>query len=135
MSEHAWDSWVPYVLPEEDALQLEITMLDPYHRVNLLPVDTTADATTYSLTVTLPEKHGIFNYMVNYKRPFLTNLEEKRTVTLRHVAHDEWPRSYAISSSWPWLTGLFATCAGFVAFCALWMYSAPEKQTTTKKTQ
>ncbi|OAA63903.1 Oligosaccharyl transferase complex, subunit Wbp1 [Cordyceps fumosorosea ARSEF 2679] len=132
LSEYSWDKWVPFAIPDQDALQLEFSMLSPFHRLSLAPVGKTADAATYGVKFTTPDQHGIFNFLVNYKRPFLTSIEEKRTVSVRHMAHDEWPRSYAISGAWPWIAGIAATVSGFVAFSALWMYSKP---TETKKTQ
>ncbi|XWW93398.1 hypothetical protein V2A60_001331 [Cordyceps javanica] len=136
LSEYSWDKWVPFAVPEQDALQLEFSMLSPFHRLNLAPVGKTADAATYGVQFTTPDQHGIFNFLVNYKRPFLTSIEEKRTVSVRHMAHDEWPRSYVISGAWPWIAGIAATVSGFVAFSALWMYSKPTDTTTaTKKTQ
>ncbi|KAM0740347.1 hypothetical protein ACQRIT_005531 [Beauveria bassiana] len=134
LSEYNWDKWVPFSLPEQDALQLEFSMLSPFHRLNLAPVGKTADAATYGVRFTTPDQHGIFNLLVNYKRPFLTNIEEKRTVSVRHMAHDEWPRSYVISGAWPWISGIAATVVGFVAFSALWMYSKPT-DAKKKKTQ
>ncbi|ROT40947.1 dolichyl-di-phosphooligosaccharide-protein glycotransferase [Sodiomyces alkalinus F11] len=135
MSEYSWDSWAPFILPEDDDLQLEVSMLSPFLRMNLELVDKSTDASTYTRSFTLPDKHGIFNFLVNYKRPFFTSVEEKNTFTLRHMAHDEWPRSYAIVAGWPWLLGMFLTFGGFLLFCAVWMYSAPARPTTTKKTQ
>ncbi|KAL3965281.1 hypothetical protein ACCO45_002285 [Purpureocillium lilacinum] len=35
VSEHVWDKWVPFVVPEGDNLQLEFSMLSPFHRLNL----------------------------------------------------------------------------------------------------
>lgn len=134
ISEYSWDSWIPFTVPENDELQLEVSMLSPYLRMNLESVEKATDASTHAHTFTLPDKHGIFNFMVNYKRPFLTNIEDKNTVTLRHRAHDEWPRSYAISAGWPWILGMFLTFGGFLLFCAVWMYSEPLKP-STKKTQ
>ncbi len=125
VSEHVWDKWVPFVVPEGDNLQLEFSMLSPFHRLNLKPAAAGDSATAFSRTFTLPDQHGIFNFKVNYKRPFLTYVEEKRTVSVRHIAHDEWPRSYSISAAWPWLSGIGATVTGFVGFAAVWMYSKP----------
>lgn len=114
-------------------------MLSPYYRLNLARSDSgsdvQADAALYSVSFGLPDQHGIFNFMLNYKRPFLTNLEKKETVSVHHRAHDEFTRSYAISGAWPWVTGIWTTAFGFVAFCAVWMYSAPVKATDAKKTQ
>ncbi|TQS34274.1 hypothetical protein Golomagni_05350 [Golovinomyces magnicellulatus] len=136
MSEYVWDKWTAYVAPEGDSVQLEFSMLSPFHRLNLKQKATTADAAVYSTSFVLPDQHGIFNFLVNYKRPFLTSIEEKRTVSVRHMAHDEWPRSYVISGAWPWISGIFATITGFLGFCALWMYSKPTpKASVGKKTQ
>lgn len=111
-------------------------MLSPFHRLDLASTGTTEDAATFGTSFILPDQHGIFNFLVNYKRPFLTNIEEKRTVSVRHMAHDEWPRSYAISGAWPWISGIFATVTGFVGFSALWMYSKPAaKAAAGKKSQ
>lgn len=132
ISEYSWDAWRPFTLPESDALQLEFSMLSPFHRLDLDVIETTSDATVYGTSFTLPDQHGIFNFRVNYKRPLLTTVDEKNTVTVRHIAHDEWPRSFVISGAWPWISGIVATVTGFLAFCAIWVYSRP---TPAKKTQ
>lgn len=121
------DRWAPFVPPQGDHVQLEVSMLSPFHRLNLAPTLATANVTAYSLDFKLPDQHGIFNFFFEYRRPFYTNLEEKRTVTVRHFAHDEWPRSFVISGAWPWIGGIWVTVVGFVTFVALWLYSAPAK--------
>jgi oligosaccharyltransferase complex subunit beta len=134
LSEYAWDKWTPFVVPEEDQLQLEFSMLSPYQRLNLAPIETTNNhETTYTTTFRLPDQHGIFNFMLNYKRPLLTNVEEKRTVSVRHMAHDEWPRSFVISGAWPWISGVGVTMVGFLAFCIVWMFSQPVQTATVGK--
>ncbi|KHO01343.1 Oligosaccharyl transferase complex, subunit Wbp1 [Metarhizium album ARSEF 1941] len=125
ISEYSWDKWEPYTLPANDALQLEFSMLSPFYRLDLKPVRVGDAATVYGASFKLPDQHGIFNFKINYKRPFLTYVEEKNTVSVRHIAHDEWPRSYVISGAWPWISGIGATVGGFVGFCAIWMYSKP----------
>lgn len=137
LSEWVVDHWEPFVLPEKDELQLEFTMLSPFHRLNLVRndnVDTknegaaAAAAPSTSVFTTAfrtPDQHGIFHFGVNYKRPFLTYVHEKRQVTVRHVAHDEWPRSWTISGAWPWIAGLWSTVVGFLVFSAVWLYGAP----------
>lgn len=108
-------------------------MLSPFHRLSLPIVTATDSASVFGTSFTLPDQHGIFNFLVNYKRPLLSSIEDKHTVSVRHMAHDEWPRSYAISGAWPWISGIFATVVGFVGFCALWMYSKPAPTTTKAK--
>ena len=131
----AWDRthWAPYIAPTTDAVQLEFSMLSPFHRLPLTVSSKTANAAIYSTTFKLPDQHGIFVFKVNYKRPFLTNIEEKRQVTVRHFAHDEWTRSWAISGAWPWITGLWSVVGGFLAFVGVWLYCEPPKQQTKSR--
>jgi oligosaccharyltransferase complex subunit beta len=110
-------------------------MLSPFHRLNLEPSHSTDDAAVYSSTFVLPDQHGIFNFLVDYRRPFRTYVEEKTTVTVRHRAHDEFVRSYDIVASWPWISGVVATVVGFLGFCAVFMYSRPTDLVESKKKQ
>ena len=136
LSEYSWDKYIPFSVPRFDAVQLEFSMLSPFHRLKLSPtVSEGGDRTTYSASFKLPDQHGIFNFKVNYKRPFYNYVEEKNTVSVRHFAHDEWPRSYVISGAWPWITGIASTVIGWLAFCGVWLYSKPAKAGESKKTQ
>ena len=129
LSEWNMDHWTPFVPPEGDAVQLEVSMLSPFHRLNLTPSSNASpNSTIYTASFVLPDQHGIFNFLTEYRRPFYTNVEEKRTVTVRHFAHDEWPRSFAISGAWPWICGIWVTVVGWVAFVGLWLYSKPVEE-------
>ena len=111
-------------------------MLSPFHRLPLKPAGFSHNSTYLSTSFTLPDQHGIFSFRVNYKRPFLTNVYEKYDVSVRHFAHDEWPRSWLISGAWTWIAGIWVTVAGWVAFVAVWLWSAPSKgAASAKKTQ
>jgi oligosaccharyltransferase complex subunit beta len=114
-------------------VQLEFSMLSPFHRLPLTPISQTANSTLFSTSFTTPDQHGIFNFRVNYKRPYLTTVDEKREVTVRHFAHDEWPRSWSISAAWVWIAGIWMTVAGWVAFVAVWLWSEPARQAGRKK--
>ncbi|EEH02788.1 dolichyl-diphosphooligosaccharide-protein glycosyltransferase [Histoplasma capsulatum G186AR] len=137
LSEYNDDHYIPFETPEEDAVQLEFTMLSPFHRLTLKPVTRTANSTMYSTSFTLPDQHGIFSFRVNYKRPFLTNVDVKEEVTVRHFAHDEWPRSWKITGGWVWIAGLWSVIGGFLIFVAVWLYSAPPEteKSRSKKVQ
>ncbi|KAK3213649.1 hypothetical protein GRF29_28g509623 [Pseudopithomyces chartarum] len=134
VSEYENDHLAPFVPAQNDALQLEFSMLSPFHRLNLTPLSQTANSTIFGVSFRTPDQHGIFNFRINYRRPFLTGLDEKRQVTVRHFAHDEWPRSWQISGAWVWIGGIWVTVIGWVAFVALWLYSAPTEK-SIKKTQ
>ncbi|MCJ1261741.1 oligosaccharyl transferase glycoprotein complex, beta subunit [Lobaria immixta] len=125
LSEYSYDHLIPLTIPSTDAIQLEFTMLSPFHRLNLQPASHTSNSTIFSSTFKLPDQHGIFAFRVNYKRPFQTNVDVKREVTVRHFAHDEWPRSWMISAGWVWIAGVWITVIGWVAFVGLWLWSEP----------
>ena len=135
LSEYSYDHYRPFNPPADDEVQLEFTMLSPFHRLNLKPSETTANSTIFTAGFTLPDQHGIFAFRVNYKRPFLTSVDEKRTVTVRHFAHDEWPRSWRISGAWVWIAGIWTTIGAWLIFVALWLYSAPPRNVGEKKLQ
>ncbi|KAJ5836860.1 Oligosaccharyl transferase complex subunit Wbp1 [Penicillium robsamsonii] len=134
VSEYVYDKWVPFEVPAGDALQLEFTMLSPFHRLTLQPTSRTDTSTVFSTQFVTPDQHGIFSFRVNYKRPFFTAIEEKHEVTNRHFAHDEYPRSWAITGGWVWIAGLWSVIGGFLAFVIVWLYSAPVAD-KLKKTQ
>ncbi|CZT48494.1 related to oligosaccharyltransferase 48K subunit [Rhynchosporium secalis] len=123
--EYFWERFRPFVLPAGDSLQLEFSMLSPFHRLPLQYVKSASGWGNYTTSFKLPDQHGIFNFKVNYKRPFYSNVEEKNTVTVRHFAHDEFPRSWTISGAWPWIAGIGVTVTGWIAFVALWLWSKP----------
>lgn len=134
ISEYSNDRLQPFVPASSDNIQLEFSMLSPFQRLNLSPIAQTANSTIFGVAFRTPDQHGIFNFRINYRRPFLTNIDEKRQVTVRHFAHDEWPRSWQISGAWVWIGGIWVTVAGWLAFVALWLYSKPTEG-TVKKTQ
>jgi oligosaccharyltransferase complex subunit beta len=140
LSEYSRTHYIPFTLPPSDALQLEFSMLSPFHRLNLHPalpppsaLNQPRNSTVYTTTFTTPDQHGIFSFRVNYKRPFLTYIEEKREVTVRHFAHDEWPRSWVIKGAWPWVSGLWVLIVGWVVFVVGWLYCAPPEEETEDK--
>ena len=55
----------------------------------------------------------------------MSNVHEKRAVTVRHFAHNEWTRSWGISGSWPWIAGIWVVVVGWIGFVGLWLWSKP----------
>ena len=56
--------WEPYSGIQD--LQLEFTMLDPHIRTALRPVHGTPGK--YSVTFRAPDRHGVFKFVIDYKR-------------------------------------------------------------------
>lgn len=72
--------WKPY--SDLKDLQLEFTMLDPHIRIALPPVE--GKPGTYSVQFRAPDRHGVFKFVINYKRkgyvfPSLINKKAKKT--------------------------------------------------------
>ncbi|KAG7195359.1 oligosaccharyl transferase glycoprotein complex, beta subunit [Scheffersomyces spartinae] len=123
VSELVDGKWVPFeVKNEEDKLQLSFKMLDPYQRINMQPLgpvssnenDSRLDTYAYLANFTVPDHHGVFTFELDYKRPGLSYLMDNRLVTVRHLANDEFKRSWEITNAW-----LYVACAGIVvvAWC------------------
>lgn len=104
-------------------------MLSPFQRLklNYRKRQSTETEGVYQVTFKIPDQHGVFNFFVDYKRPFLTSIEEKTTVPVRHMAHDEFTRSFLISGAWPYHAGITCTIVGWLAFVGLWMFNKPRQ--------
>ncbi|TRM59834.1 Dolichyl-diphosphooligosaccharide--protein glycosyltransferase subunit WBP1 [Schizophyllum amplum] len=114
--------------PETDAfepfsdindMQLEFTMLDPHVRTALPPVP--GQPGTYSTTFRAPDRHGVFKFVVDYKRKGWTHLHSSTTVPVVPPRHDEYPRF--LSAAWPYYTGAISTSVAFFLFSAAWLAS------------
>ncbi len=134
ISEWNGENWIPFEVPSNDKIQLEFTMLDPYHRLNLSKGHTTGVSQEYKTSFIVPDQHGIFTFYTNYKRSGLSFIEEKRVVTIRHLANDEYTRSWDISNSWVYLTGSIVVIIGWFIFTILFLFTEDTKvKQTTKK--
>lgn len=116
-------------------MQLEFTMLDPHIRTALLPVP--GSPGEYSVTFRAPDRHGVFKFVIDYKRKgyahppnsdshWLTrsfsswsHLQSSTTVPVVPPRHDGYPRF--LSAAWPYYAGAISTSIGFVLFSALWL--------------
>lgn len=132
ISEWDGESWKPYVA---DDLQMEFVMLDPYYRLNLgKPVKETETAAVYNVSFEVPDQHGIFTFKLDYFRSGKSFLQDHQTVTVRHRANDEWPRSWEITNSWVYLSSFVTVVACWLVFVVLYLYTSKGgKQSTVLK--
>jgi oligosaccharyltransferase complex subunit beta len=129
-----WDGskWVPYVT---DDIQVDIKLLDPYHRLTLKPIDTTEDSTVYGVEFKLPDHHGVFSFHTDYKRAGWTFIDEKVILSIRHLANDEYPRSWEITNSWVYITSIVAVLASWIIFLLAFIFAKDKTTETDKKTK
>lgn len=139
VSEYADGRWVPYVPASDDVLQLSFKMLDPYQRLNLTllgPGSSTdngpEDLSIFFVQFTLPDHHGMFTFELDYKRPGLSFLEDKRVVAVRHLANDEYRRSWEITNAWMYMSSAGLVVIVWVVFVAMFMFVGPAKTQTEK---
>lgn len=117
ISQYENNLWIPYVASD---IQLELIMLDPYIRITLKETSRMSNSSVYSATFSLPDHYGIFHFKINYKRPGLSYIEERSTVTIRHYRHDEYPRY--LFTAFPYYIGTATTMFAFLFFCFIWLF-------------
>ncbi|KAG5634338.1 hypothetical protein H0H81_002337 [Sphagnurus paluster] len=123
-------NWAPCTCLKD--LQLEFTMLDPHIRTALLPV--AAEPGKYATTFRAPDRHGVFKFVINYKRKGMSFLESSTTVAVVPPRHDGYPRF--LSAAWPYYTGAISTSVAFFLFSAVWLASeAREKKAKGHKAE
>ncbi|RLV90755.1 Dolichyl-diphosphooligosaccharide--protein glycosyltransferase subunit WBP1 [Spathaspora sp. JA1] len=121
--------WVPYkVAKDEDQFQLSFKLLDPYQRLNLISIgpsdseDGPLTAQTYRVNFTVPDHHGMFTFELDYKRVGLSYLQDKRVVTVRHLANDEFKRSWDITNAWLYIASLVIVIGTWFLFVVSYIY-------------
>ncbi|GAA6039992.1 hypothetical protein JCM8097_002656 [Rhodosporidiobolus ruineniae] len=101
-------------------LQLEFTMLDPHLRIPLLPIRQLSPGRyLYSSTFAVPDRHGVFTLSLDYRRPGLSFVEDKHTVSVVPLRHNEYERF--ITGAVPYYTGAFSVSVAFAVFVVLWI--------------
>ncbi|SCU91368.1 LAMI_0E05600g1_1 [Lachancea mirantina] len=131
LSEWRDGSWKPF---NSDDVQLEIKMIDPYYRVTLNPSNATEEVQFYtSGEIKLPDHHGVFSFITDYKRNGYSFVFEKDVKAIRHLANDEYPRSWEISNSWVYLTSIFAVGLSWMLFVFFYLTSRPKSLAMPEK--
>ncbi|AOA62515.1 ER oligosaccharyltransferase complex subunit beta [Komagataella phaffii CBS 7435] len=131
LSEWNGKEWVPF---KANDVQLELIMLDPYYRITLEQVKTEDESVQVytSGPFKLPDQHGMFTFSTKYFRPGYTFIEEEDIVPVRHLANDEYPRSWEITNSWVYVASAGAVVIAWIIFVIFFLYST-EDATEIKK--
>lgn len=113
-----------------DDLQLEFTMLDPHIRTQMQ----STSAGDYSVQFRAPDRHGVFKFVVDWKRKGWTFLSSSSTVAVVPPRHDGYPRF--LSAAWPYYIGAVSTSAAFFLFSVIWLGGEiKEKKRGKEKTE
>lgn len=130
VSQYRNGEWVPYKIEDpSQQLQLSFKMLDPYQRLNLQPLGPAAstpqgpeDCFVYFTNFTVPDHHGMFTFELDHQRDGYTYLLDKRVVTVRHLANDEFKRSWDITNSWMYMTSASLVIVAWLLFVVNFLY-------------
>ncbi|TFL01061.1 dolichyl-diphosphooligosaccharide-protein glycosyltransferase [Pterulicium gracile] len=120
-------TWTPHVsLPSP---QMAFTMLDPHILTTLS--HSPSHAGTYTTTFRAPDRHGVFKFVLDYRRKGWTWLKSEEKVAVVPPRHDGYPRF--LSAAWPYYAGAVSTSVGFVLFVVVWL--SGEGRETRKKAE
>lgn len=132
VSEFSNGRWIPYeITTEENQLQLAFKMLDPYQRIDMIPlgpalsspeIEGGDDIYIYLANFTVPDHHGMFTFELDYKRSGLSFLSDKRIVTVRHLANDEFTRSWDITNAWVYIASAGLVVLAWFFFVINYIY-------------
>lgn len=118
-----WDpkssKWISF---ETDDLTLEFVMLDPYIR---MPLTFNESTSQYVAEFKLPDKHGVFQFKVIYRKPGFTFLEAATKIPVRPFKHNEYERY--LFDAFPYYVSVFGTLVGFYVFLIYFLYDSPKK--------
>lgn len=121
LSEWNGEQWVPFIA---DDVQFELKMIDPYYRLTLNLSKKTEDSQYYTTgRFDLPDHHGVFTFLTDYKRTGLSFVTEKDVKAIRHLANDEYSRSWEITNAWVYLTSIYAVIFAWVLFVIFYITS------------
>lgn len=141
ISEWKEGKWAPYVpASDDDVVQLAFKMLDPYQRLNMTVLGAGSstengpeDLSIFYVNFTTPDHHGMFTFELDYKRRGLSFIEDKRVVSVRHLANDEYKRSWDIPNSWLYMTSFGAVIVAWFLFVMHFLYIGENVPQTRKE--
>lgn len=127
-----WDGekWSPF---NTNDIQVDIKLLDPYHRLTLEQKEIKSDSTIYGVQFKLPDHHGVFSFHTDYKRSGYSYIDDKKILSIRHLANDEYERSWDITNSWVYLSSIFAVLISWIIFTTGFIFTKDKVTVTDKK--
>jgi oligosaccharyltransferase complex subunit beta len=115
-------------------LQLEVTMLDPHLRIPLHLSTRFEDRSnsnrTYTASFKLPDRHGVFTFLVDHRRQGMSWLEERTQISITPLRHDEYKRF--IGGAMPYYLTVGSMVVAWLLFSATWLNLNQDEADTTK---
>lgn len=107
-------------------IQFELRQVDPYYRITMQEIKEDEaediDFTKYTTgPFKLPNRHGMFKFYLDYKRAGLSFIEHSDVKAIRHLANDEYSRSFEITNAWIYLASIFVVIISFISFIIIFL--------------
>jgi oligosaccharyltransferase complex subunit beta len=115
-------AWLPYVAPASEPVQLELTMLDPWIRLNL--EQSPATPGLYQAAFQVPDVYGVYKFVLVHPRAGYSALDVASQVSIHPFRHNEFERF--IGQAYPYYTAAFTMMAAFFTFGILFLYQDKE---------
>lgn len=120
--------WQPFFAED---IQLQFIMLEPYYSVMLDREAFSSSVATYSYKFRVPQRLGIFRFVVEYSRYGLTFLDEQCEVSVIQWRHDAFPRY--LTRAFPFYASVFTLMAAFFIFISYFLFSSfPQTKVSSK---
>ena len=123
--------WQPFKLPAGDEIQLELQMLDPYVRVNMVPHNKTAGTFVAPKDTRIPDVYGVFTFKVVYKRRGWSYVVEQEEVSVVPFRHNEYPRF--LTAAYPYYASMISMIVGFLLFSLVHVFHKDVKAVSPEK--
>ncbi|CCE64734.1 hypothetical protein TPHA_0I02300 [Tetrapisispora phaffii CBS 4417] len=131
LAEWKGDKWEPYMA---DDIQFELRLVDPYYRLTLTPSYIKKGVQYYTTgEFKLPDHHGVYTFITEYKRNGISFISESDVKAIRHLANDEFARSFEISNAWVYITSIYGVIISWVLFIFLFVIISIQKKVTVEK--
>lgn len=131
ISQWTGEKWEPFVAND---VQFELRLVDPYYRLTLTPSRIEESIQYYTTgNFKLPDHHGVFTFATEYKRNGLTFISESDIKTIRHLANDEYPRSWEISNAWVYISSIYGVIFSWTLFVIFFILTSSAKKITSEK--
>jgi len=101
-------------------------MLNPYYQVTMQ-----RELNTYFYKFRVPERLGVFRFVVDYTRYGLSFLDEQSEVSIIQWRHDAYPRN--VTRAYPFYVSVLCLMAGFFVFIVAFLFSEFAKGKVAKK--
>lgn len=106
-------------------------MLNPYIRTQLKLLSN--NKPTYTLSFTAPDKHGVFKFVIDYKRLGYSYIDVTTKLPLRPFRHNEFPRY--LPAAYPYYVSVIVMFSAFLLFSAIFLFSKSRDSEKVKVNQ